>query len=333
MPAAMSFRFTEPHEYQERIRPSEVQITALSRGTFQATLSQLGLQHLTLQNGWQSLPVLARCGVDPSRCSIIFQTATPQPAMRVNGFDVAPDVMVMSTPGEEHFIRSPAGTAWATVTLTPETFAAAGAALAGEDFCAALQTSAIRPAPMAMRRLRTLHQRIATLIPNATTRGMHAETTHAAEQALLAAVVDCLMQEDAVTRPRLGSGNSTVIVRRLHQLLDESEGLPLYLVDVCARLGVSARTLHTACVEHLGLSPHRFLSLRRMHLARQALLAADPRHGTVTEIATRLGFWELGRFSVHYKALFGESPSATLAHPAIRPGHTGIAMGRQGRMI
>ena len=49
-----------------------------------------------------------------------------------------------------------------------------------------------------------------------------------------------------------------------------------------------------------------------MHLVRRALLHADPLISTVTRIVTDHGFWELGRFSVAYRTLFGESPSATL---------------------
>ena len=49
-----------------------------------------------------------------------------------------------------------------------------------------------------------------------------------------------------------------------------------------------------------------------MYLARQSLQTADPSTRTVTEIATEYGFVELGRFSVDYRSLFGESPSVTL---------------------
>jgi AraC-like DNA-binding protein len=69
------------------------------------------------------------------------------------------------------------------------------------------------------------------------------------------------------------------------------------------------------------MSPTRYLWLRRMNLARRALLMADPAMATVTEVATNYGFWELGRFSVAYRSLFGESPSASLRRPAedLRP--------------
>jgi AraC-like DNA-binding protein len=56
-----------------------------------------------------------------------------------------------------------------------------------------------------------------------------------------------------------------------------------------------------------------------MHLVRRVLLQADPSKSTVTRIVTDHGFWELGRFSVSYRALFGESPSETLRSAARGP--------------
>jgi AraC-like DNA-binding protein len=50
----------------------------------------------------------------------------------------------------------------------------------------------------------------------------------------------------------------------------------------------------------------------RLSETRRALLAARSRLTTVTEIAMCFGFLELGRFSVEYRKVFGESPSQTL---------------------
>jgi transcriptional regulator GlxA family with amidase domain len=49
-----------------------------------------------------------------------------------------------------------------------------------------------------------------------------------------------------------------------------------------------------------------------MHLARRVLRQTAPDTASVTDIATRCGFRQLGRFAVEYQSLFGESPSATL---------------------
>ena len=60
------------------------------------------------------------------------------------------------------------------------------------------------------------------------------------------------------------------------------------------------------------MGPIRYLTLRRMHLVRRALQQSHPITATVTQIVNDHGFCELGRFSVAYRMLFGESPSETL---------------------
>jgi AraC-like DNA-binding protein len=82
--------------------------------------------------------------------------------------------------------------------------------------------------------------------------------------------------------------------------------------DLCQMLGAPERTLRAIWQEQLGMSPHRYLLLRRWHLARQALLRTETRSTTVIETAAEHGFWELGRLSAVYRALFEEMSSATL---------------------
>jgi AraC-like DNA-binding protein len=105
------------------------------------------------------------------------------------------------------------------------------------------------------------------------------------------------------------------VMRRLEEVLTVHPDRPLYMPQLCATVGASYTTLRDCCQEYLGMSPKRYLWLRRMHLVRRVLRSADAEKTTVTEIATDHGFWELGRFAVAYRSLFGEAPSAALRRP------------------
>jgi len=85
------------------------------------------------------------------------------------------------------------------------------------------------------------------------------------------------------------------------------------IVDICAALGVSERTLRYAFHEYVGMSPVAYLRIRRLNHVRSVLASSDPRDVTITQVAMRYGFWHLGRFSGDYKLMFGEAPSVTLA--------------------
>ena len=58
--------------------------------------------------------------------------------------------------------------------------------------------------------------------------------------------------------------------------------------------------------------------VRWAHLAEQAG-SSHAEWTTVTVTASDYGFWELGRFSVAYRSLFGESPSTALRRPPATP--------------
>ena len=101
-------------------------------------------------------------------------------------------------------------------------------------------------------------------------------------------------------------------MRRFRAAIDEHPEEAIYIPELCSSLGVPERTLRLCCDEALGMGPKRYLMLRRMNLARQALRKADGTTTTVTAVAANFGFFSFGRFSVFYRTLFGEMPSTTL---------------------
>ena len=116
-------------------------------------------------------------------------------------------------------------------------------------------------------------------------------------------------QRSSFTRENTSCGDLVEQAEKL-ALVDVDE--PLHISALCRVLAVSERTLRKAFHKIRGLPPCRHLRMLRLSEARRALLAADYKRMTVTEIATGCGFLELGRFSVEYRKVFGESPSQTL---------------------
>jgi len=80
--------------------------------------------------------------------------------------------------------------------------------------------------------------------------------------------------------------------------------------------GLSRRGLEYLFADLLGVRVSAYLLELRYHGVRRELLAAEPSHGLVKQVAMNWGFWHLGRFAAEYRALFGENPSATLVRRA-----------------
>jgi transcriptional regulator GlxA family with amidase domain len=84
------------------------------------------------------------------------------------------------------------------------------------------------------------------------------------------------------------------------------------LARVCRLVGLSERGLRNAFYDVRGMSPQRCMRVERLRGARRALSQTVGRPKTVTGVATRYGFYELGRFAATYRHAFGEAPSETL---------------------
>jgi len=97
------------------------------------------------------------------------------------------------------------------------------------------------------------------------------------------------------------------LVRSVRELVEASPECPLSVAELCARFRASRRTLQYAFEETLGVNPSAYIRAVRLHHVRRGLRGA----ASVTEAATRWGFWHFGNFSSEYREQFGELPSET----------------------
>ncbi len=132
-----------------------------------------------------------------------------------------------------------------------------------------------------------------------------------AERLLLSLFTECMAQVVLYEAEAI-PGISERHVLRAEEWIDAHLTEVMGVEDVAAALDVGVRTLQISFQRVRGYSPLESIWRRRLEHTRKALLQAEP-GATVTTIATRFGFFELGRFSKRYRMTFGEAPSETLA--------------------
>ncbi len=316
MPNSTVLSLTEPEQYEENVRGSNIKEFVTARGAYEAQLTRIELHRLWMQRGRKSLPGVSHTVVLKGRAPIVFLVDMDQQPMLNGGMVVRAGEIVAYREATEHHLRTSAGYHCATISLSLDDLATYGRALVGRELAAPLVNRVVRPSTASMARLMHLHKAAADLALNAPDILAHPEVAKAMEQELVRTMMVCLTVGEAIGAEREGR---RPILRRFEQVLEAHEGEMIYLTDLCAEMGVSDRTLRSYCQEHLGMGAHRYLWLRRMNMARRALARADSARSTVTTIATEHGFGELGRFSVQYRKLFGELPSETLRRPPDEP--------------
>lgn len=80
--------------------------------------------------------------------------------------------------------------------------------------------------------------------------------------------------------------------------------------DLCEAGNVSERTLLYIFRDRLDVTPKEFLQACKLRQVRQDILSGQAQ--SVTDAATRWGFWHMGQFAADYRRQFGELPSVTL---------------------
>ena len=118
--------------------------------------------------------------------------------------------------------------------------------------------------------------------------------------------------------PRCQNGTAApAAVRRAEEFMRSKAENVLTVADIANAAGCSVRALQFAFRRFRGKSPTEALRRIRLELAYQAIMGLDG-SASVWEVAARYGFSNPGRFAKQYLRAFGEYPSMTLRHRAVR---------------
>jgi AraC-like DNA-binding protein len=129
---------------------------------------------------------------------------------------------------------------------------------------------------------------------------------------VLRAMTHALSEEVRVQR--IGSTNRIDSRRVVNACIDYAHSVQRLpsISELCLVAHVSERRLREAFTDEYDMPPTRYFRAWALGQAHRRLLRRGAHAETVTEVAVGLGFDHLGRFSGHYKKIYGQGPATTL---------------------
>jgi AraC-like DNA-binding protein len=308
MPGSVTSVFGEPDDFQAALRAEGVlSLLITGLGAFRGRLTQVTLHDLRLSAGDEHLPRIAFVAV-PADMLLVVLPIGDGPAPVWGGGDTRAGELITFGPGQRVHSRTDGSCRWGDIRLPHEGFAQYNCVMSGAAFV--LPAAARwRPRRAPLRELRGLHRAALRRVEAGSDVLADNEAAHGLEQQLIHALVECLSpgpvdEEMEATRPQRET------LARFEELLAAEP--PADIRDICAALGVSQRMLRECCNKHLGMGPGRYRLLRGMQRVHRALRRGNPEIMSISAIAGRYGLRDLDRFAASYRALYGQSPTATL---------------------
>jgi len=310
MPGGGTRTFLDPDYYEACLRQAQIEAVIVPFGKFGARVTWAELLHLQVLRCEEDSPRAAYVQLAPRLAFVTFPADSgPLPVWR--GREMQTGDIMFHSPGEQLHQSTPGPFVWNVIAIDPAQLEYYGRILSGRPFSSPPEGRALQPSPRLAARLRRLHAQICRLAETKSKILSHSEVARAMEQDLIQALVACLTTAGARTDGYAKRHHARIMVR-FEEVLADHLRRPLHMPELCELIMASDRTLRSCCAEFLGMSPTRYVLLRRLKEVRSALRDADPNMANVAEVAHRFGFAQLGRFAGRYRATFGETPSTTL---------------------
>jgi AraC-like DNA-binding protein len=310
MTAATTGRFSDPYSYAANLPGMAVEMLVTRPGAFDGRVAWGRLPHLDFVCAHETLSRIAVIALEPPALSATFSMQAA-PTLLSDGLSLQAGDIVLHAGGERLHQRTTGASRWGALALAPQFSTIYAAALGGTDPRRLPPGSVVRPPVAEATHFLGLIGRIGHLVETRPLSIGHPEIVRSLEQELAHALFTCLRTGETCANSAARQRH-VEIMAGFEDVLAAHPGRMPPVGELCARIGVAERTLRACCTAFLGISPAGYIRLRRLNLARAAILRADPGPGQIGEIARGYGFTEIGRFAASYRQAFGESPSVTL---------------------
>jgi AraC family ethanolamine operon transcriptional activator len=299
---------------QEAVQGTHFEIVQLGRGKLHGSIVYVGIDDFTLSVSAFSKGLLAqRTAADDKILLGMLLVATDRVTQW--SFDMLPGDIVVIPPRSEHHAAHHGASSYAVIQLDPRELPSI---FGGDPWLSDAENwqkkNRYRANPDVgmiaaggLSRLAGHLVRHAGVLPDGAT------------EFWKRTMIECMAATIRTSLPSEGNfhlPSAMKLVRSVEDYLQAVGDRPTHISEICARLGLSRRSLHRAFHEIVGIGPGAFLRHKRMCTVHSILKASSPAATTVGEVAIGQGFVELGRFSHDYRIMFGEYPSQTLSTQA-----------------
>ena len=278
----------------------------LGRGKYEGRISAVHSGSVQLARSLRSLGTLLRGNVPRGTVVLSVPVNAPRPIFYRGGLLASSSVIALRHTEEVDF-RSAGSLDMLTIAVDEDRLQKHAMALWGEPVDARRKRQRLSLAEPAARG--RLVARLLQLL-DAAERDSKRVVESGPAKAFEGAVLDAILCEVADRERPEETPMRYWLARRAADFLHAHCREPLSIAEICAAVGANRRTLHLGFREVFGVTPMAYLTALRLNGVRAKLLNSDARDLTITQVAMNWGFSHLGRFSINYRAHFGESPSA-----------------------
>jgi AraC-like DNA-binding protein len=213
--------------------------------------------------------------------------------------------------GEPFHTRTNGSVLWGAIWLPVGRLLEIAASLTGFPLSLPLSPALYKAPATTYRDLRALHGAAFRIAADSPQVLADPEAVHGLEQQIFEAVITSLSEMVENRQTQRMRQNQAIMIAFEH-LVQSGPATKISLTEIGRTLRVSEARLRRLGADYLGMSPIAYERLSRLSRARSALLNVNAAQGSAFAMAGDYGFDNVIAFESHYRALFGESPYATL---------------------